>query len=189
MASFDVMPFNAEHGGHNRVEAYELENAAGAVTATFRIGEFVLMDVTDGDVDEVAAGQTVLTMANIGINFLAAEDSQFNIERLGDARYVAPPNPTRPVSLYPLTDHGQLFVTRNVFNNTDTNIGPGGDGTMTAVNVGDTACIRRGAVGDHGIDIDDAGFRIVRILDATGRDTYITGAAADKVIFRPDPLA
>jgi hypothetical protein len=183
------MPFNAEHGGHNRVEAYELENAAGAVTATFRIGEFVIVDATDGDVDEVAAGQTVLTMANIGIHFVAAEDSQFNIERLGDARYVAPPNIARPMSLYPVSDHGTLFVTRNVYNNTDTNIGPGGDGTMTAVNVGDTACIRRGAVGDHGIDIDDAGFRIVRILDAQGRDTYQSGAAADKVIFKPDPLA
>ena len=78
-----------------------------------------------------------------------------------------------------------------LFDNTDTNIGPlpAGDGTMAGVTVGVSAGMRRGGVGDHGIDINVAGFRIIRILDASGKDTFETGAAADLVIFVVDPEA
>lgn len=191
MASFDVMPFNSEHGGHNRVIPGELGNAAGAVDATFRIGEFTILDVAAGDVNELAAGTTAVTLAVQGIHHVAASDSQFNVGRLGDARYVDPPFAGPPCSLYPLSDEGVMWKTQNVFNNTDTNIGPlpAGDGTMAGVTVGVSAGMRRSANGDHGIDINVAGFRIIRILDGSGKDTFETGAAADQVIFVVDPEA
>lgn len=189
MANQDVMPFTSAHGGHNRMEAWEMENAGGAITATFLVGEFCVQGApgTAGMVDEVAVNQHVITDATVHTFFVAAEDSQANIARLGDARYVDPPAVTKPASMYPLSDKEVEFETRNVFDNNDTNIGPAGSNAMTGVAVGGTCCIRN-AAGSHGIDIDDVGLVITRILDAQGEDTYLTGAAADKVIFKSRPL-
>lgn len=184
MASRDIMPFSSPHGGGlERNVAYQIENNGTAVTATFRVGEVVLMDVTDGDVDEIPAGATVALDKDI--HFLALEDSQANIRRIGDARYGNTPSPAYPAVVAVFTPECE-YVTRNVYNNSDTNIGPAGTGAMTGVNVGDACGLRNTAAGVHGIDINSTGARITRILDSLGRDTYISGASAAVVVFRPD---
>jgi hypothetical protein len=188
MSSRDIMPFSSVHGGGiERNVAWQIENNGTAVTATFRIGEFCLMDITNGQIDELGAGSVALDKA---IHFLSLEDAVANIRRIGDARYGNTPSPAYPATFAQFSPECD-YVTKKVCNNADTNLGPvsgGGSGAMTGVNVGDACGIRVFAAGSHAIDINTTGFRISRLLDSLGRDTFVTGAAVtatEFIVFRP----
>jgi len=193
MASRDIMPFTSPHGGGlERNVGWQIENNGTIVTATFRIGEVCLMDITNGQIDELPAGSVALDKA---IHFLALEDAVANIRRIGDARYGNTPSPAYPATFAVFSPECE-YVTKKVVNNLDTNLGPvsgGGSGLMTAVNVGDACGIRVGAggtlgAGNHAIDINTTGFRISRLLDSLGRDLFVTGAAVtatEFIVIRP----
>jgi hypothetical protein len=179
MANLDIMPFTAPRGGHDRMVTFER-----AAAATYNVGNWVLENGA-GVIDEVAAGTEAIVS---NTHFISAEDAEANIARIGDTRYVDPPNTARGDSVYPLWDENVEFVTRNVYNNSDTNIGPAGDGTTT-IAVGDLVqgwvTVAVAGVSDHGLDVNVAGnLEVTRLLDALGRDTYLSGDAIDKVVFR-----
>lgn len=186
MAIRDIMPYASPHGGGlERNVAWQIENNGTTVTATFRIGELVVVDA-NGQIDEVAAGQVSLTTTTKGTTFLALEDAVANIRRIGDARYGNTPSPAYPCTVATF-DPDCEYITRNAFNGTDTNIGPAGTNTLTTTNVGDACGLRVTAGGVHGLDLNTVtGFRISRILDSQGRDTYISGAATAFIVIRPD---
>ena len=171
----DVMPVVAEHGGHDRAMAFE-----PVAAPTYRLGEWVTLAVGTGLIDESAAGTAVV---NPGIHFVAANDSTANIARIGDPRYVNPPNTARLDSVYHLSPETE-FATGNVYNNNDTNIGPAGDGTMVGVLPGVAAGLRVTVAGVHGIDINSTGLNITRTVDAFGVDVGLSGAAAARVYFK-----
>ena len=183
MAAFDVMPVTSEHGGHSRVEAF-----ARAATPTYRPGEWVLVSAT-GTIQEQGQDLNGATY-NPQLNRIAADDGLINPARIGDTRYVDPPNTAKLDSCYALLSDVE-FKTRNVFDGDDTNIGPAGTFSAALVIVGSTCGMHvtaapTGVLALHGIDVGAAGLVITRLLDALGRDSALTGDAVDQVHFRVD---
>jgi hypothetical protein len=190
MAERDIMPFNAPAGGWNRMESYEVDNTqAGALGAgaTFLPGEVVVVTGALGEVLELAAS----TSDNADHTVLIAAQgatTAANIRRIGDARYSAGPNVDArfPVSCWPTTDAEMSFQTRNGYAaGSDVNIGPAGSNLMTGLTIGAVVGLRRDAGGNHGLVVGGLGLVITRLLDAQNRDTYTTGNATDRIIFRP----
>ena len=183
MAAFDVMPVTSEHGGHSRVEAF-----ARAATPTYRPGEWVLVSAT-GTIQEQAEAAAGATY-NPTLNRIAADDGLISPSRIGDTRYVDPPNTAKLDSCYTLLSDVE-FKTRNVFNTDNTNIGPAGTFSAALVIVGDTCgmhvtTVPTGVLALHGIEMSAAGLVITRLLDALGRDSALSGDAVDQVHFRVD---
>ena len=184
MASRDIMPFASPHGGGvERNVAFQIENNGTTVTATFKVGEILLIDA-NGQVDEHTAATTAVL--NKSTMLLALEDAAANIRRIGDPRYGNTPGAAFPVSCAVWSPECE-YATRNVYAGNDTNIGPAGTNTLTTTAVGDAVGIRTTASNAaHGIDNTSTGARITRVLDSQGRDTYISGAATSLIVFRPD---
>lgn len=186
MAARDIMPFISERGGHNRVIAIRM--GGGTTTATedtsWLEGEVVEIDAAAGDLNASGTGAGGAEDPAGGLHYIAAASSESLINKFQATSGAATHNIMVPV--YDLYDGGE-FVTRNVYNNSDTNIGPAGDGTMTGVLVGVTCDLwvdDSAAAHDHGLDINGDYFIITRILDANGEDTAVSGGTADKVVFK-----
>lgn len=172
MADMDIMPYDQPGGGHNRVVTYPMDG-----TGVFERGEAVLLAAT-GLVDEAAtepnyaAGHTEL----VGI---AAESAQGIADSRGDGTLASAAN--QPVGIYPI-EHGCRFVTRNLFNGSDTIVT-----TLALANIGDQCALRRSAAGLWGIDIGGTAavenFVIEGLLDDNGQDAVLLGTTATAAIF------
>jgi len=188
MARHDIMPAVSEHGGHSRTIGFPVGANTTIDTAdtSWQVGELVTIDGAAGDINASADG--ALDPAG-GLIHVAAGSSQGEIVKaggLGATTGAADGNLT-PVWTF---EPGVEFKTRNVFDNSDTNIGPGGSGAMTGVIVGETCDLWRddtaatGAPnGTFGIDINGNHFIITRIVDSRGQSTSISGDTADLVYF------
>ncbi len=188
MATNDILPVVDANGGSARVDSTPIGANTSADTAntSWRIGEVLVVTAASGDIDVIADGAEDPAL---GLHRIAAGSSEGLLHKIagpspatGDADGQISSNYTLAV--------GQEFVTRNVFDNSDTNIGPAGDGTMTSATIGATADLWRdntavsdGPNGTFGIDINGDYFTITRILDVKGDDTSVSGAMADKVYF------
>ena len=186
----DIRPFASEHGGHDRVQNFRmgaLTTDTGEDTGWLR-GYIMIVDAGVGDIN--AGNDAAIDPATGLSGYIATSDSAgliaANKATSGAATFLI------PVPVYSMYG-GAEFVTRNVYNNSDTNLGPStgtGDGTMTGVFVGvscdlhvdDSTATMIGH--DHGIDINGNYFTITRILDANGQDSWRTGATADQIVFR-----
>ena len=192
MASFDIMPAVSEHGGHSRIVGLPVGGSTSLATAdtSWQIGEVCTIDEAAGDVNVSADGAldpTTLTAVLV----LAAGSSQGEIIKAAGLAGTTGDADGNLAPFYTF-EPGVEYQTRNVFNNSDTNIGPGGSGAMTGVLVGVTADLWRDnagtvgtntANGNFGIDINGNYFTITGIFDALGRPTSVSGGTADHVKF------
>lgn len=185
----DIWPFFSEHGGHDRAHGYRM----GALTTddtqdtSWEQGYWLAVDAAVGDINEVVDG--AVDPAG-GLHYIAAASSAALIKTNGGTSAAATHDIIVPVfDVY----GGAEFWTRNITDTDDTQIGPisgGGSGAMTGVLIGVTA---DGWVDDttatmighaHGIDINGDFFVITRLLDVNNRDSWLTGAVVDKIVFR-----
>ena len=183
MAARDIMPFVSEHGGTSRIVSYRM----GALTTndtedtSWLEGEVLVVNAAVGDIDAEIDGAADPAG---GLHAIAAGSSQGLISVNNGTSGATTHAITVPC--YDIYDGGE-FVTRNVYNNSDTNIGPNGSGAMTGVLVGVTADFwvdDSATAHEHGLDINGDFFVITRILDANNKDTYLSGGTADKVVFK-----
>jgi hypothetical protein len=179
MARYDIRPSDAPHGGHNRVLHFTVGASSTFNTAdtSWREGEVLLQDVAAGDINVIADGVEAVTTNH----YIAAASSQATLELAGVASGSATPRVTVPV--YPLTgpDAG-TFITANVVTGSDTLLT---SAQKDAILVGDTVGLWRdntatGAVNDgengtFAVDTGSTGLKLLRKLDANGRDTDVSG--------------
>lgn len=185
----DIWPFFSEHGGHDRVHSYRMGALVTNDTedTSWSQGYWLVIDAAVGDINMEVDG--AVDPAG-GLHYIAAASSADLITANGGTSGAATHDIYVPVyDVY----GGAEFWTRNVTDTNDTQIGPisgGGSGAMTGVLVGVTA---DGWVDDttatmigheHGIDINGDFFVITRLLDVNNNDTWLTGAVADKIVFR-----
>jgi hypothetical protein len=126
-------------------------------------------------IQEVAAGTENI---NPILHYIAATDSQADLQRITDPRYVDPPNSSRLDTFYTLSDRDDEFITKNVYTSSDTLIDLG------TVTIGDTVGGWITAAGVHGLDTAATGLRITRVLNAQKNDIAIFGGTATWVTFR-----
>ena len=190
MSQFDIMPRSAAEGGHEKERTYRMGGGttSGAANTSWQRGEVLILDPAAGDVNTAPDGASDPTSA-ANIPIIAAASSAGLIETEGGTSGAASHRIMTPCYDF---DSAQAYVTRNVFNGNDTNIGPGGSNAMTGVFVGVTCGLWRdntatgqpdGVNGTFGIDIGGSGFKVSRILDSLGRDTATSGQPADLVEF------
>lgn len=192
MAARDIMPALSEHGGHNSVRHFRM----GALTTdatedtSWLEGEVLLLDGAAGDINYGGVGAAGTISAAGGLTFVAAASSAGLIAAAGGTSGAATHNIMVPC--YDMADDQQVWVTRNVFDNSDTNIGPAGTGTNLTLLVGMLVdlWVDDSSFPGHvwGLDLNaGAHFVVERILNATGQDIGLTGEAvtlADKILFR-----
>ena len=187
----DIMPFTSEHGGLDRILYFRM----GASTTntgendSWERGYWMIYNQGAADIDAANTDQEDPASITNPI-YVSAASSAGLIQTRGGTSGAATHAIRVPVyDIY----SGMEFRTRHVFSNSDTDLGPvsgGGNGTMTSVVVGATADVyiddsTATMVGHvHGLDITGNWFEITRILDATGEDTFISGATADWIVFR-----
>lgn len=187
MGARDIMPLATGQDGV-RIQAFPITaNTSAATVATSWL---------EGEVVELVSNKIVVTPdgaadPHTGLVYIAAASSEGLLRAKTFGTTVGDlDNELVPCYTF---EPGVEFVTRNVVNSNDTNIGPAGDGTMTSVLVGATGDLWRddtnpGGVsgdvnGDFALDINGNGFIITRILDSQGDDTAVSGRTADKVVF------
>ena len=191
MGARDIMPYISSLGGHHRVISLPVGDDTSVNTAdtSWREGELVVLATGSDGIDVEGDGAT--TPDADGLSYIAAASSEGLFRTLVGDNTTTGAIDQRMCPCYQV-DLDTEFVTRNVFNNSDTNIGP--NGTNTGYEVG-TSCgfwrdnTNPGTVsgdvnGDFGIDINTNGLVITRILDAQGDDIGVSGGTADKVVFK-----
>lgn len=180
MARYDIRPVNSPRGGHSTVIAFPVGASSTYNTAdtSWREGEVLLQNVAAGDIDVIADGVEAVTTNH----YIAAESSQFALESRGIASGDA--TPAALVSVYPITgpDAGH-FITRNVVTGSDTQLT---SAQKDAILIGDTVGLWRdntatgvtnnGENGTFSVDTGSTGLKLLRKLDAQGRDTAESGA-------------
>ena len=187
MGARDIMPLATGQNGV-RIQAFPITANTSANTAATSWRE--------GEVVELVSNAIIVTPdgaadPHTGLVYIAAASSEGLLRAKTFGTTVGDLD-NELVPCYAFTP-GVEFVTRNVVNGDDTNIGPAGSGAMTNVVVGATADLWRdntnpGTVsgdvnGDFSIDIAGNGFIITQILDSRGDDTAVSGNTADKVVF------
>lgn len=169
MARHDIMPYTSTMGGHNKIEQFPMETAAAP---TYVVGEWV--NLTGNEIDELAASNPPF---DANQHFVAASDGTQRLDRVGDSRYVDPPQTGQLGPVYVL-DQDTEFVTDNYYEATVLT-------TPTAAIIGGQASPY--VVGTvHGIDNAQAGLTITRVLDALGRDVTVSGGTGVSVVFKAD---
>jgi len=179
MARFDIRPFASPRGGHDMVLHFTTDSTATYLTAdsSWREGEVLLQDVAAGDIQVIADGVEAVTTNH----YIAAASSQAVLEAKGVASGTATPGVTVPV--YPLTGpNSGYFITRNVVTGSDTQLT---SAQKDAILVGDTVGLWRdntatgvasnGENGTFSVDTGSTGLKLLRKLDAQGRDTDVSG--------------
>ena len=172
MATHDIIAFSGTiSGGHNSIQSLPRDPAT-----TYRQGEWVTLAA--GVIDETAgaAGGFVFDPT---IHYIAAEDGTQRLDRVGDTRYVNPPNTGLLAPVYAVVQ-GSEFITDNVYNGTDTLVAP------TAADIGNDCGGHVTVAGVHGIDIGDTGLKIVRVLNADKKDITVAGGAGVYAVFTSD---
>jgi hypothetical protein len=192
MGARDIMPFVSHAGAHHRIVSLPVGDDTSANTAdtSWREGELVVLLTASNGIDVEGDGST--TPDADGLTYVAAGSSE-GILRTVTGGTTTGDADQRMCPCYQI-DLDTEFVTRNAFNNSDTNIGPAGSGAMTNVVVGASCGFWRdntnpGPVsgdvnGDFGIDINTNGLVITRILDDQGDDIGVSGRTADKIVFK-----
>ena len=187
MSFRDFVPYASPHGGNAHTLFYRM----GALTTNsvedthWLEGEYLIIDPAVGDID-VAVDNS--NDPETGLGGIAAASSEALIAKYGATSGAA--TFTIGVPVYDIYG-GTEFSTQHIFNNSDTDLGPtsgGGDGTLTGVFVGVTADIwvddSTTAAHVHGLDINTNYFTITRLLDAQGHDTFVSGNAVERIVFR-----
>lgn len=192
MGAYDIMPFTASRGGHHRQIALPVGANTTAATAntSWLTGEILEITYAEdaGDVDVTPDGSA---LPNTGLIYIAAGSSEGILQsRTGALTAGGADGLMAPCWVM---DHGTEFVTRNAFNNNDTNVGPAGSGAMTGVGIGVTCGLWRdntnpGTVsgdvnGDMGIDVNTTSCVVTRLLDVNNQDTSVSGGDTDKIVF------
>lgn len=192
MGKGDIRASVSAHGGHTRLHHFAVgaNTSRDTIETSWKEGELLFINVAVGDIDlEGTAGATAVGP----LVKVAATSSEGLINLLGGPSATTGAADGQLCGVYATTDDLE-YSTRNAFDNTNTNIGPAGSNTMAGIFAGVTCAWWRQTVanggtvsgdvnGDFGIDINAAGMTITRIVDATGQDTSITGAAADRIFF------
>ena len=187
MGARDIMPFVSSRGGHARVLHFPITAATSA--------EVVGTSWKEGEVLELVSNTLIVTPdqtadPKLGLVFIAAGSSAGLLQTktggttTSDADGLACP-------VYTI-DHDTEFITRNVVNNSDTNIGPAGDGTMTGVVIGATCDLWRDATnpgpvsgdvnGDFSFDVNGNAMTITQLLDNQKRPIAESGGTAFYVV-------
>ncbi len=183
----DIMPFVSSHGGHARVLHFPITAATSAET--------VATSWKEGEVLELVSNTLIVTPdqtadPHTGLVYIAAGSSAGLLKtKTGGTTTSDADGLAAPVYLM---DEQTEFITRNVVNNNDTNIGPAGDGTMTSVVIGATCDLWRDATnpgpvsgdvnGDFSFDINGNGMVITQILDSQKRPIAESGGTAYWVV-------
>lgn len=179
MSKRDIRPFDSHQGGHTRVYIYLVGGSSTYNTAdtSWREGEVLLVDVAAGDINVIADGTENVTTNH----YIAAESSEGILTMAGVASGTALPRVM--TACYPLTgpDAG-TFITRNVVTGSDTLLT---SAQKDAILVGDTVGLWRdntatgvvndGENGTFAVDTGATGLKLLRKLDANGRDCDISG--------------
>lgn len=177
MAQDDIRPVVDAHGGHKLMRHFRM----GALTTdatedtSWERGEILLLDAAVGDINPAGTGAGGAEDPSGGLHYIAAAGSSELIAHNNGTSGAATHDISVPV--YDVNNGGE-FKTQNVYSNSDTNLGPGGNGAMTGVLIGVTCdfWVDDSATAHiHGIDINGDYFTITRIVDSEGRDTWLTG--------------
>lgn len=171
MATRDVMPLTSSQGGHNRIRSFERESSA-----TYLVGEWVDLTGSPGVINELAGSAPGF---DPDTHFIAAESATVRVDRVGDDRYTDGPNVAKLDAVY-VIDKDTEFVTLNAFSGSDSAV------LVSTAVVGGNCGPRVTSGGVHGVDIGDAGFAIVRLLDANGKDSALSGQTATQLVFTQD---
>ena len=191
----DIMPFVSEHGGHDKINYFQMGDVTTSTVedTSWERGYWLQYIVGDPGVDALVDGTD--DPASITNQIVVSAASSAGLIQTRGGTSGAATHAIR-VPCYDVYS-GMEFRTRNVFaSGSDTNVGPlagAGDGTMTNVVVGatadvwvdDTTATMVGHV--HGLDLAGNFFEITRILDTSGEDTFISSGTADWVVFRAVP--
>lgn len=190
MGQRDIMPLTSVLGGHTRTVGLPVgaNTTKSTANTSWLEGEPVTITAASGDIDCSADGALDPTS---GLIYIAAGSSEGMITKFAGLAGTTGDADGQLCPCY-VIDGETEFVTRNVFNNSDTNIGPAGSGAMTNVTIGATCDLWRdntspGTVsgdvnGDMGFDINGDGMVITKILDANGRPTSVTSDTAHWVV-------
>ena len=179
MAKRDINVHAAAEGGSEMVLHFPVGASSTFNTAdtSWREGEVLLQNVAAGDIDVIADGVEAVTTNH----YIAAESSQAVLEFRGIASGTAAPRAL--VAVYPLTGpQAPQFITRFVVTGSDTQLT---SAQKDAILVGDTVGLWRdntatgiandGENGRFSVDTGGTGLKLLRKLDAQGRDTAESG--------------
>jgi hypothetical protein len=189
MGARDIMPLSSVMGGHCTIIALPVGAAtsAGAAGTSWEEGEVVEITEASGDIDVTPDGAAD---PKGGLVYIAAASSAGVMQTKKGSQVTG----IADGLLCPcyVMEAGVKFVSRNVVDSNDTNIGPSGDGTMASVTIGATCDLWRddtnpggvsgGVNGDFSFDINGDGMVITDILDSQNRPTSVSGGTADKVV-------
>ena len=177
MADLDIMPYTDAGGGHAAIRIGYAEDSA-----VFFRGEAV--DINASGVTNEAATEPDLRADPPGAVGIAAVGAQGIADSTTGSGSTADID-NFDVAYYPF-EESNMFITRNMFNNSD---------TLTAyaiTNVGDTCNLRRTATGGWGIDIGGTAgtenFIVLRLLDDNGTNAIIGGTTVSSCVFAVNPL-
>ena len=182
----DIRPAFDPLGGYHRIEVYP-RNAS----ATYGFGEWVALSAAATATLNEIAEATTSTNFTAGTHFVSAAPmnkviggaagTQIRMDRIGDARYVDPPNTSVLDPVYAVSADTE-YMTRFLFNNSDTLVTP------SSAHINDVCGMHNATAGTaadrHGVDINGTGLIIVRVLDAKGVDVVLSGATGVWVVFR-----
>lgn len=188
VSSRDIWLFDSRQNS----DAYAFQAASGTtkntITTSFRSGE--VCTIAAGTAAVVAGGTID---PSTGLIYLAAVPSEGLVVKAGGLAATSL-GANSPVAPFIGFESGIEFITRNVFNNADTNIGPAGTGGMAGCTVGADCDLWRqtvanggtvggGVNGDFGIDLNGDWFTITDILNAQGQPTSQFGGTPNWVVF------
>jgi hypothetical protein len=187
MGARDIMPFVSGRGGHARILHLPITAATSAET--------VATSWKEGEVLELVSNTLIVTPdgaadPHTGLVYIAAGSSAGLLQtKTGGTTTSDADGLGAPVYVL---DADTEFITRNVVNNNDTNIGPAGSGAMTSVAIGATCDLWRddtnpGGVsgnvnGDFSFDINGDGMVITQILDSQKRPITESSGTAHWVV-------
>lgn len=181
MSLRDIRPFRSSNGGWEKVEGVRV--GAGTTSTSWEEGEVLVIDAAAGDANVAPDGATAAS--NLTIIATAGSSGLQSVYGATDTTWTTTPPADHQVTGYILSDEAE-FITDNVFNNSDTNIGPAGTGALTGALPGATAGFWHdltAGTGDQGIDVNGSTLIITGWLDANLNPT-LTAADAAWVSFK-----
>jgi hypothetical protein len=185
MANLDIIPFASPHGGHSVIRAIAIANSTTYATADTSWQKGEVCQLVSGKIGAANAvfPATVTTAGvhNPAAHFVSVSSSQGELTIPNVASGAAS---ISVLALFHPVLGEQEFLTRNLFNNSDTRVVP------LITHVGDICGWWRmsnataGVNGTFGLDTNGTGLIITRVLDANMTDITISGAAGVFVVFK-----
>lgn len=185
MSEFDVMPYKSASGGHSQMGSNTIH-----ASEVFHRGDPVAIDA-DGFIEEAldepiagGTGEPNSTAATGNIVGICAANTASLIAFSSDGTQATANSEGIQVPYYELHRGDQFVLPAARFTEADDTTF---DGTVASTNVGDLCSLRTGTT-DWGVCIHTSSsnrdFRIVKVLDADGKDAVASGATITDIVIR-----